>query len=118
MLTVARPIALVIAASLLAACTGSSRSPTPSPQPTTGATTTKLAYVHAGDIYVQTLPNGSPQPLTSDGTNKSPKWSPSADWLLFTAESGNFVMRSDGSARRQVGAAFWAPSADLLVSRD
>jgi Tol biopolymer transport system component len=118
MRTVGRPLALVVVAALLAACSGSSKSPAPSPPPTTGATTTKLAYVYAGDIYVQALPDGSPQRLTNDGANKSPKWSPSGDWLLFAGASSNLVIRSDGSGRREVAAASWAPNADVLVSFD
>ena len=103
---------------LLAACSGSPKTPTPTPKSTRADATTKLAYVHAGDIYVQGLPAGSPQRLTNDGTNHSPKWSPSGDWLLFSTAGANFVARSDGSGRRQVTATSWAPSSDVLVSMD
>ena len=45
-----------------------------------------LAYVQGGDIWVKTLPTGTPQRLTTDGHNTNPRWSPSGQWLAFRKE--------------------------------
>jgi Tol biopolymer transport system component len=45
-----------------------------------------LAYVQGGDIWIKTLPTGTPQRLTTDGHNTSPSWSPSGQWLAFRKE--------------------------------
>ena len=45
-----------------------------------------LAYVQGGDIWVKTLPTGTPQRLTTDGHNSNPRWSPSGQWLAFRKE--------------------------------
>lgn len=102
---------------LLAACSGSSHSRTPTPQPAADPPTTKVAYVHAGDIYVDAL-DGTPQRLTTDANSGSPKWSPSGDWLLVSSGGAKFVMRSNGSARRPVGDVSWDRNSDVLVSFD
>jgi Tol biopolymer transport system component len=46
----------------------------------------RLAYVQGGDIWIKTLPVGTPQRLTTDGHNSSPRWSPSGQWLAFRKE--------------------------------
>lgn len=53
---------------------------TPTPMPLTMG---RLAYVQGGDIWVKTLPSGTPLRLTTDGYNKDPRWSPSGEWLAF-----------------------------------
>jgi len=45
-----------------------------------------LAYVQGGDIWIKTLPSGTPQRLTTDGHNNRPRWSPSGQWLAFRKE--------------------------------
>jgi hypothetical protein len=45
-----------------------------------------VAYVQGGDIWIKTLPTGTPQRLTTDGHNSSPRWSPSGQWLAFRKE--------------------------------
>ncbi len=56
--------------------------PTPPALPDLG----HLAYVQGGDIWVKALPTGTPQRLTTDGHNSSPRWSPSGLWLAFRKE--------------------------------
>lgn len=46
----------------------------------------RLAYVQGGDIWVKELPAGSPQRLTTDGRNSTPRWSPTGEWLAFRKE--------------------------------
>jgi len=80
----------------------------------------RLAYVHGGDVWVKRLPDGEPQPLTEDGRNAGPRWSPSGDWLTFHKEDEVWVMRADGTGARRVAAAssqdtIWSPVADRLT---
>lgn len=84
----------------------------------------KLAFVHGGDIWVRSLPDGTPERLTQDGQNASPRWSVSGDWLAFTkrSESAMYVMRADGSAVHSVagapnGSYAWSPASDTLAFR-
>ncbi len=46
----------------------------------------RLAYIQGGDVWIKTLPSGTPQRLTTDGHNSSPRWSPSGQWLAFRKE--------------------------------
>ncbi len=79
----------------------------------------KLAYVQAGDIWVQALPDGTARRVTTEGNASFPRWSMSGDWLLFrlsteSADIEEWVMRSDGSERRRLDAAeyslaSWSP---------
>ena len=101
---------------LVPACSNGATTATPSPSPTSGSapmppsgptagppataspTTVgtglgKVAYVLDGDIYNVDLASGSPQRLTTDGTNASPLWSPSGDWLIFRRLSSYWVTR-------------------------
>ncbi|MGD0766106.1 MAG: hypothetical protein ABR978_07350 [Dehalococcoidia bacterium] len=100
---------------------GSTSSPNASPQatgtPGTAASLGKVAYVLDGDIYTVALPSGPPQRLTADGTNASPLWSPSGDWLIFQHLHSYWVMRADGSDARalQEGFAVWAARDDRLA---
>lgn len=89
--------------------------PTPSP-PATGLRA--LAYVQGGDIWVLTLPDGTPQRLTTDGRNHTPRWSPSQQWLTYYKDTELWVSRRDGTAAREVtdaGDAAWSPVADRLA---
>jgi Tol biopolymer transport system component len=56
--------------------------PTPPAPPDLG----RLAYVQGGDIWIKTLPTGTPQRLTTDGHDSGPRWSPSGQWLAFRKE--------------------------------
>ena len=61
---------------------------TPTPAPLSLG---QLAYVQGGDIWVKTLPSGTPLRLTTDGRNRDPRWSPSGDWLAFRKERQTIV---------------------------
>ena len=52
-----------------------------------------MAYVQGGDIWVKPLPDGAPLRLTTDGRNRSPRWSPSGVWLAFRKEGNVIVER-------------------------
>lgn len=90
----------------------------PTPTPELG----KLAYVQGGDVWVEKLPDGAPQRLTTDGRNRDPRWSPSGEWLAFRkgdyqvwvmyAASGEGRPLNDGAA---VDAFAWAPATDRLA---
>jgi Tol biopolymer transport system component len=128
---------------LMSACGGGTNTVTPSPSPTSGSAPMptsaanasptagpqatgspagsvslgKVAYVLDGDIYTVDLPSSLPQRLTTDGTNASPRWSPSGDWLIFRRLNSYWVMRADGSDARvlQEGYAVWAARDDRLA---
>ncbi len=101
----------------------------------------RLAFVRDGDIWVQALPDGKPVRLTSDGRNRSPRWSPSGRWLAFekvsyeeqdvgsgrklrfVKDSELWVMRDSGAGVRRVARAPatcrpWSPTADTLAYAD
>lgn len=82
----------------------------------------QLAYVHGGDIWVKTLPDGEPRRLTDDGRNRQPRWSPSGEWLAFRKGDGEaWLMQADGTEARPlndgvaVDAFAWSPTADRLA---
>jgi DNA-binding CsgD family transcriptional regulator len=89
----------------------------------------KLAYLQSGDIWVKSLPDGTPVRVTNDGVSSSPAWSPSGGWLLFTKGSSTqalgsqyVIARDDGSRARAVPGTqpVWSPDSDRLayVRRD
>ncbi len=85
-----------------------------------------LAYIQGGDLWVQELPDGEAKRLTTDGRNRSPRWSPSGDWLafykghppsaLFREGDQVWVIRKSGlSARAFPNCSLdWSPSSDNL----
>lgn len=81
----------------------------------------KIAYVLNGNIWVKQLPDGTPEQLTFEGQDDSPRWSPSGEWLSFRrsqppAGTTTYVMRSDGTQERPLaGMALWAPTEDRLA---
>jgi Tol biopolymer transport system component len=77
----------------------------------------KVAYTLDGDIYSIALPDGAPQHLTNDGTDSSPRWSPSGQWLIFQRAQTYWLMRADGSGQRALGEgpAAWSPWSDRLA---
>lgn len=114
---------------LLLACGGSdekavveepTRAAAPEATATPGAGLGKLAYVRGGDIWVQPLPDGELQRLTTDSVNSEPRWSPSGRWLTFRKGNEFWVMPADGSEGRRLNAAgaVWAPAADRLAYVD
>ncbi len=92
--------------------------PTSTPTPSLG----KLAYVQGGDVWVEALPDGEPQRLTTDGRNSTPRWSPSGEWLAFSkGDYQVWLMSADGNDARSlnegatVDAFAWAPADDRLA---
>ncbi|MGA2286685.1 MAG: hypothetical protein ABSG55_10505 [Dehalococcoidia bacterium] len=119
---------------VVSACGGSSKqNPTPSPsaaaptstamavQPTATPSSVsalgKVVYIFEGNVYTVDLPSGSPVQLTTDGTDASPKWSPSGQWIIFTRLHSNWVMRADGTDARVLaeGFAAWSPNEDQIA---
>lgn len=92
-----------------------------SPAPTTASSTLgKVAFVQAGDIWVQDLPDGPPQRLTHDGQNDSPRWSPSGEWLSFVKSNHLWIIRASGTDAHAVEAGAtmpvaWSPVADRIA---
>ena len=67
----------------------------------------QLAFTVLNEVYLMTLPNGTPQKLTTlGGTQAQPTWSPDGDWLAFvTWEVGGgkvYKVRADGSDLTQI----------------
>jgi Tol biopolymer transport system component len=81
----------------------------------------RLAYIQRGDLWVETLPDGKAQQLTTDGLHTQPRWSPSGEWLAYRdGDDQVWVTRSDGSdghplAEGRVSAFAWAPGEDSLA---
>ncbi|MPZ49725.1 MAG: hypothetical protein GEU75_10610 [Dehalococcoidia bacterium] len=80
----------------------------------------KLAYIQDGNLWVKSLPSGTPRQLKSTNNASNPKWSPSGEWLLVelpnAQAAGQTVMRSDGTGRRDAsGCTSWSPVKDELV---
>ncbi len=86
-----------------------------------------LAYIQGGDLWVKGLPDGEAKRLTTDGRSRSPRWSPSGDWLafykghppsaLFREGDQVWVIRKSGlSARASPNCSLdWSPSSDNLL---
>ncbi len=89
----------------------------------------RLAYVRAGDIYILTA-GQAPVPVTRDGRNLSPAWSPDGRWLVFqkrtdsglselwsvTAGGADPRRLDPGVAIPAVWTAFaWAPAGNRLA---
>lgn len=68
------------------------------PPPASGT----IAYTRDGNIWLHDLAAGHDQPLTGDGQNATPAWSPDGQWLTFVSrKNGNadlYRMHADGSA--------------------
>ena len=95
---------------------------TPTPEVTATPELGKLIYVRGSDIWLKDLPGGEAQRLTTDGQNREPRWSPSAEWLAFRkGDDLVWMMRVDGSDARPlnegagVGAFAWSPTEDRLA---
>lgn len=106
-------LAIVVAAGL-SSC-GSGRTPTQTPSPVSALG--KVVYIFEGNVFTIDLPSGSPVQLTTDGTDASPKWSPSGQWIIFTRLHSNWVMRADGTDARALaeGYAAWAARDDRIA---
>lgn len=67
----------------------------------------RIAFVHAGDIYVVPASGGTAQHLTwHEGTELYPKFSPDGQWIAFSAEYNGtrqvYVIPSTGGEARQL----------------
>jgi Tol biopolymer transport system component len=80
----------------------------------------KLAFVQQGDIWVQNLPDGKPQRLTTGGRKSDVKWSTSGQWLAYRDGEALWVMSSSGRSSRQVTPNWdiqfaWSPVGDRIA---
>src|SRR5690606_31094903 len=85
----------------------------------------KVVYVVDGNIWVKDLPDGEPLQITDSGSDLTPQWSASGEWLIFSREtppggpSETWVIRADGTDARPLGRdAFpvsWSPVDDQFV---
>lgn len=109
-------IACVGSILLTTACDRHSTTVAPTPQP---GGLGKLAYVQNGDIWLKSLPDGTPQRLTTSAQASSPRWSPSGEWLSFGNSLGTALVHSNGSGlRRADGFTSWSPVADRYSGVD
>lgn len=82
-----------------------------------------LAYIQGGDLWVKELPDGQARQLTADGRNRSPRWSPSGQWLAYLKDDVLWVVRNSGTDVRVLndGAPVygfaWSPVSDTLAYR-
>jgi len=57
----------------------------------------RIAYIERDGLWVRQLPDGVPQRLVNAGKMKSPKFSPSGDWIACYRDDVLHVVRIDGS---------------------
>jgi len=79
----------------------------------------KLAYVHNGNIWVKTLPDGGAIQLSQSGDAASPQWSRSGHWLTFQQKGKVIAVSVDGE-RHEIAAdhAAWSSQYDELAFLD
>src|SRR5262249_55007182 len=89
--------------------------PPQTPPPVTG----KLAYIHNGNVWIKTLPDGMARQVSQTGGAESPQWSPSGNWLVF-CEGQKTVLVPMAGERIEIkgGYAAWAPRDDQLAFID
>jgi len=85
---------------------------------TATSTLGSLVYVSGGDLFNVTLPDGSPERITSDGRSRAPRFSPTREWIAYyQGDADLWVTKSDGTSSRDLGDAQsfeWSPSDDRL----
>ena len=81
--------------------------------------TGKPAYIHNGNVWIKTLPDGMARQVSQTGGAESPQWSPSGNWLVFR-ERQKIVLVPMAGERIEIdgGDAAWAPSDDQLAFVD
>ena len=81
--------------------------------------TGKPAYIHNGNVWIKTLPDGMARQVSQTGGAESPQWSPSGNWLVFR-EGQKTVLVPMAGERIEIdgGDAAWAPSDDQLAFID
>lgn len=73
----------------------------------------KVAFVRAGEIYVQDLPSGL-EVRVAEG--KAPRWSPDGRWVYFSSGKEGWRVRPDGSDLQRIGAlGLLSPRGDRLA---
>ncbi len=77
---------------------------------------TKIAFVYAGDLWVAELDGKNPRKLTSDlGVETNPVFSPDGQWIAFSAQyEGNtdvYLIPAEGGIPRRLT---WHPSSDIV----
>jgi hypothetical protein len=99
----------------------------PEPPPAASASLGKLACILDGDVWVRSLPSGSPVQLTNEGIYTHPRWSPSGEWLAIGDPAGTAlgdgrvtryptIMRADGRDLHYAsGCGAWSPVDDVLA---
>jgi Tol biopolymer transport system component len=81
----------------------------------------QVAFIRAGDLWVQAVPGGTPVRLTEGGGYDHPAWSASGAWLAVRRASGYIAVRADGSATHSLRGMMhvaWAPDRDELAYLD
>jgi Tol biopolymer transport system component len=79
-----------------------------------------LAYRHAGEIWIQRVPDGVPIQI-SQGGGENPQWSPSGEWLSFRQNGKFIVVPIKGNRRDAVtldAAGVWSPVKDEFAFAD
>ncbi len=60
-----------------------------------------LIWVQADGLWIRELPDGSSRKIASEEGLRSPRFSPSGEWISYQNRSGElFVLRADGDQRR------------------
>jgi Tol biopolymer transport system component len=89
--------------------------PSQTPTPVTG----KLAYIHAGNVWIKALPDGAARQVSQTGGAEFPQWSPSGDWLVFRERQKTVLVSMAGERIQLDGRdAAWAPREDQLAFID
>ncbi|MBV8842934.1 MAG: PD40 domain-containing protein [Bryobacterales bacterium] len=74
-----------------------------------------LAWVENGSLWIRLLPDGAPSKLASAPGLRSPRFSPSGEWIAFeNAQEKRWAVRIDGKAGGELNgdAAAWLPRED------
>ena len=87
--------------------------------PHTAGSTPTVAYLRAGDVYVDDG-GGTVHRLTTDGRNSRPRWSPDGRRIAYLHAGALWVMDAHGTGKRQVaasagGGASWSPDGRRLA---
>jgi Tol biopolymer transport system component len=84
---------------------------------TSMAQNNELAFIQNGNLWVKELPAGEAKQLTTDGQNRSPRWSPSGEWLAFYKGHQAWVTPKSGLPTRAFpGCSLdWSPTSDTLL---
>lgn len=82
-----------------------------------------VAYIQDGDLWVKELPAGQSKQLVTNGNIRSPRWSPSGQWLAYLEGDQLHVIQRSGAGAKSLGrdnlvSRFaWSPISDTLAYR-